>query len=70
MMKYNKELNMEDINLDICSEFLEGYYFYNENKITLCANTLTNFEKPIKFSLAMKRHVSFRLLVILFNKIK
>ncbi len=58
MMKHNKELNIEDINLDICSDFLEGYYFYKENKITLCANTLTHFEKPKKFSMAIKRHVS------------
>lgn len=56
-MKYNKELNNEDIHLDVCDEFLEGYYFFNENKITLCANTLTNYEKPSRFNQALKRHV-------------
>ena len=58
MMKYNKELNSENIHLDVCNEFLEGYYFFDENKITLCSNVLTNFEKPKKFHQALKRHVS------------
>ena len=58
LMKYKKELNPEDIHLDVCTEFLEGYYFHKENKITLCTNSLTNFEKPHKFNQAIKRHVS------------
>ena len=66
MMKYKKELNNEDIHLDVCNEFLEGYYFFKENKIYLCANTLTNYEKPHKFYQALKRHVS----IFLINKLK
>jgi hypothetical protein len=57
MLKYNKVLNPEDIQLDVCNEFLEGYYFPKENKITLCANSLTNYEKPYKFHKAIKRLV-------------
>lgn len=58
MMKYHKELNPEKIHLDICTDFIEGYYFHKDNSITLCANTLTNYEKSTKFNNAMKRHVS------------
>jgi hypothetical protein len=57
MMKYNSILNTEDIHLDVCKDFVEGYYFYDDKKITLCSNTLTNFENPNKFNYAVKRHV-------------
>jgi len=57
-MKYKQQLNPEDIHLDVCTEYLEGYYFYKENKITICANTLTNFKNPTKFNQAIKRHVN------------
>ncbi len=57
MMKYKAELNPEDIHLDVCTEFLEGYYFHKENKIVLCANALTNFQKPDRFNKALSRHV-------------
>lgn len=57
LLKYNYTLNPEIIHLDVCNEFLEGYYFPKENKITLCTNTLTNFEKTKKFEHAIKRHV-------------
>jgi hypothetical protein len=67
MMKYNKELNSEDIHLDVCNEYLEGYYFFKENKITLCANVLTNYEKPKKFHHALKRHVSFFISIFFDN---
>lgn len=58
MLKYKHSLNPESIQLDVCQDFLEGYYLPYENRIVLCANTLTNFEKPRKFQEAMKRHVS------------
>lgn len=62
MLKYKFTLDQENISLDVCNEFIEGYYFNKENKIVLCANTLTNYEKKTKFHQAIKRHVS--------NKIK
>lgn len=58
LLKYNQNLNPEMFHLDVCDEFIEGYYFHKENKITICANTMTNFEKPNKFYRAIKRHVN------------
>jgi hypothetical protein len=57
MLKYKHKLNPENISLEICDDFLEGYYLPSEKKIILCANTLTNFEKQKKFQHAIKRHV-------------
>lgn len=57
MIKYKYQLNAENISLEICDDFIEGYYLPSEKKIILCANTLTNFEKQKKFQNAMKRHV-------------
>lgn len=57
MMKYKYQLHSDNISLEICNEFIEGYYIPSEKKIILCANALTNFEKQKKFQNAMKRHV-------------
>lgn len=65
MMKYNHILNPESISLDVCSEYLEGAYLPKEKKILLCANTLTNYEKPKKFRFALRRHVTYMHLLII-----
>jgi len=57
MLKYKHQLDSQDISLEICNEFLDGYYLPSEKKILLCANTLTNFEKTTKFEKAIKRNV-------------
>lgn len=57
MLKYKYHLNAENVSLEICNDFIEGYYLPSEKKIILCANALTNFEKQKKFQNAMKRHV-------------
>jgi hypothetical protein len=57
MLKYKYTLNPEAIQLEVCNDFIEGYYLPKDNRIILCANTLTNFEKPSKFNEAIKRHV-------------
>jgi len=33
MLKYNHVLNPESITLDICNEFLDGYYLPSEKKV-------------------------------------
>jgi hypothetical protein len=57
MLKYKFNLDPSNIQLEICKDFIEGYYIPKENKIYLCANTLTNYEKNAKFKQAIQRHV-------------
>jgi hypothetical protein len=57
MMKYGYNLDPSMIQLEICNDFIEGYYIPKEEKIYLCANTLTNYEKNRKFKNAVQRHV-------------
>jgi len=59
MIKYKYQLNPENISLEICNDYLEGYYLPSEKRIILCANTLTNFEKQNKFQTAIRRHVNY-----------
>jgi hypothetical protein len=58
MLKYNFNLDPSMIQLEICKDFIEGYYMPKENKIYLCANTLTNYEKQKKFKNAIQRYVN------------
>ena len=57
MLKYNFNLDPSMIQLEVCKDFIEGYYIHKENKIYLCANTLTNYEKQRKFKNAIQRYV-------------
>ena len=57
MLKYNFNLDPSMIQLEICKDFIEGYYIPKEHKIYLCANTLTNYEKQKKFKNAIQRYV-------------
>jgi hypothetical protein len=57
MLKYGYNLDPSMIQLEICNEFIEGYYIPKEEKIYLCANTLTNYEKNTKFKTALQRYV-------------
>ena len=58
MLKYKHNLDPNNIQLEICKDFLEGYYISKEKKIYLCANTLTNYEKHDKFKQAIQRYVN------------
>jgi hypothetical protein len=58
MLKYKHNLDPSNIQLEVCKDFIEGYYIKNENKIYLCANTLTHYEKPEKFKQALQRYVN------------
>jgi hypothetical protein len=58
MLKYKHNLDPSNIQLEVCKDFIEGYYMPKDNKIYLCANALTNYEKPEKFKSAIQRHVS------------
>jgi hypothetical protein len=59
MLKFRYNLDPSMIQLEICNDFIEGYYIPKEEKIYLCANTLTNYEKNNKFKNALQRHVNF-----------
>jgi hypothetical protein len=68
MIKYKHELDSQNISLEICNEFIDGYYLPSEKKILLCANTLTNFEKTTKFDRAIKRHVNIINFLLNYNE--
>jgi hypothetical protein len=55
--KYKIKFGSENINLQICDDYVEGYYFKKDNKIVMCANMLTNYEKSFMFDQALKRQV-------------
>jgi hypothetical protein len=57
LLKYKYILDQEVINLQVCKDFIEGYYLPNDKKIILCANNLTNYEKNYRFNHAVKRHL-------------
>ncbi len=57
IQRYKVNFGSENINLQICEDYVEGYYFKNDNKIVLCANMLTNYEKSFMFDQALKRQV-------------
>ena len=53
--RYGHHLSEENISLEICSNYLSGYYFQKQNKIVLCSNMLTNYEDPTLFYQELKR---------------
>ena len=57
LLKYKYILNQEVINLQVCKDFIEGYYLPKDHKIVICANNLTNYEKNYRFNRAIKRHL-------------
>ena len=57
LLKYKHILNQEVINLQVCKDFIEGYYFPKDHRIVICANNLTNYEKNYRFHHAIKRHL-------------
>jgi hypothetical protein len=65
LLKYKYILDHEIINLQVCKDFIEGYYFPKDHKIVLCANNLTNYEKNYRFYRALKRH-----LILLFDHVR
>lgn len=64
MLKYNYSISSSNFSLDICEEFIDGYYFPTEKKIVMCSNMLTNFEKSNAFNIAIKRFVSLLFYII------
>lgn len=60
MTKYDAKLSSDNIELKICSDFKYGYYLENKNKIILCSNLLTNYNKSDLFETVLKRLVIYK----------
>lgn len=59
MINYQFALSTDNVVLEVCEGHYEGFYFAKSDKIVLCSNLLTNYEKNNLFDSALKRLVSF-----------